>query len=322
MRRNPWIWGLAVLLMATVTRAEDAPVNPNLPLKEANPKLRMDKVLIGNWPGGPAVESKYWLGIACRPVTDALRAHVDVPEGHGVAVLNVVPDSPAAKAGIERHDILLKADGKKVAKPLDLVKAVEAAEGKEMTLELLREGKSKTLKATPQPRPEAAPPTEELEEPPMRDLHKWFERIRPDGAGGPSMRFRFLQPGMILPKDAPMHPPLPEDTTVTIMKHGDEPAKITVEHDGKKYETTEDKLDELPEEVRPFVDRMLGGGMPLGMKPGPVFHFTPEWPVPGQKTPMVVPEEETRQNRLEKRLDEMNRRLDQLREKFDAMRNR
>src|SRR5262245_15019342 len=61
----------------------------------------------------PRVEMpKYWIGLLGGPIPadDALRAHLDLPENQGLRVENVVPDSPAAKAGLKRHDILLRAN--------------------------------------------------------------------------------------------------------------------------------------------------------------------------------------------------------------------
>ena len=63
----------------------------------------------------------------------------------------MVPDSPAAKAGFERHDILLKANDKPLAHPHDLIEVVSEVGEKEMVVDLIRGGKAKTLKVTPDP---------------------------------------------------------------------------------------------------------------------------------------------------------------------------
>ena len=51
---------------------------------------------------------------------------------------------------------------------------------------------------------------------------------------------------------------LPDDMTVTVTKHGKDPAKITVAQADKTWEVTEDKLDDLPEEIRPHAEAILG----------------------------------------------------------------
>ena len=47
-------------------------------------------------------EDGYWLGVACGPMDAALRAHLDVPEGQGVIVNQVMEESPA-EGGIHTH---------------------------------------------------------------------------------------------------------------------------------------------------------------------------------------------------------------------------
>ena len=51
---------------------------------------------------------------------------------------------------------------------------------------------------------------------------------------------------------------LPKDMSVTITKEGEQPAKIVVKQGDKTWETTEDKLDDLPDEVRGHVQSFLG----------------------------------------------------------------
>ena len=53
---------------------------------------------------------KHWIGMLGGPATPELRAQLDIPEGQGLLVRQVVPDSPAAKAGLQDFDILLKAN--------------------------------------------------------------------------------------------------------------------------------------------------------------------------------------------------------------------
>ena len=51
-----------------------------------------------------------WLGVLTKPVSETLRIHLDVEEG--VVLDYVAPDSPASKAGLRQHDILLAVEGK------------------------------------------------------------------------------------------------------------------------------------------------------------------------------------------------------------------
>jgi serine protease Do len=65
-----------------------------------------------------------WLGVSIQPLTPELAREFGARDGKGVLVNEVVPDSPAAKAGLQRGDILLEFDGKKLEDPGDLRRAV------------------------------------------------------------------------------------------------------------------------------------------------------------------------------------------------------
>ena len=58
------------------------------------------------------------------PVTPELRAQIDIPEGQGLLVRQVVPDSPAAKAGLKNFDILLRANDTDLHDMRDLMELV------------------------------------------------------------------------------------------------------------------------------------------------------------------------------------------------------
>ncbi|HLF92016.1 MAG TPA: PDZ domain-containing protein, partial [Planctomycetota bacterium] len=69
--------------------------------------------------------------------------------GTGLLVSDVLPESPALKAGLKKNDILLKLDGKAVKGEEALAKYMQTAKvGQEATLTILRKGKEQTLKAT------------------------------------------------------------------------------------------------------------------------------------------------------------------------------
>src|SRR5690242_6252990 len=55
---------------------------------------------------------KYWIGSLGGPIPPehVLRAQLDLPENTGLLVANVVPNSPAAKAGLKQYDVMVKAN--------------------------------------------------------------------------------------------------------------------------------------------------------------------------------------------------------------------
>jgi serine protease Do len=65
----------------------------------------------------------------------------------GVQILEVLPDGPAAKAGITSGDLVIRIDGKDVADRRDLSRAFDRhAPGDTVNVTILREGESRDLK--------------------------------------------------------------------------------------------------------------------------------------------------------------------------------
>jgi serine protease Do len=116
---------------------------------------------------------------------------------------------------------------------------------------------------------------------------------------------------------------LPENLSITISKKGEEPTKIVVTRDDDVWELTEQDLRELPDEVRPHVERMLGR-FPLGNAAGfrvlprrPGQTAQPETrPGPPDNQDEPVPEAD----RMERQLDEMGQRLEEMRRSLDRWR--
>src|SRR3989449_2032394 len=65
-----------------------------------------------------------WLGVQVQPLTAELAREFSVKDAVGVLVSDVVPDSPAAKARIQRGDVLIEFDGKRLEGPVDLQRGV------------------------------------------------------------------------------------------------------------------------------------------------------------------------------------------------------
>jgi membrane-associated protease RseP (regulator of RpoE activity) len=270
----------------------------------------------------PIQLSEYWMGLECYRVPEVLRAQLNLPKDQGLAVASVLPDSPAAKAGIQAHDVLVKAGDKPLGKVQDLIEAVDAAKDKPLTLELVRGGKTMKLDVTPAKRPEGAMAAPGAPAPGMEweQMRKWIERMRPGEEGRPPLRFRFFSPGVILPPDAAAQPPLPEGMSIAITRQGKEPAKIVVKKGNEKWEVSEKELDKLPAEVRPHVERMLGrGGLDM---PGrsPLFDFVPQATTPEGEEPAKPETAAPSEGRMDKRLESLEHRLEQMRKSLEEMR--
>ena len=86
-----------------------------------------------------------WLGVRIQALTPDLADSFGLEKNRGVLVSGVFPDSPAAKGGLERGDILLFIDGKPIAGVGEfklLVASIPA--GKDVDLILWRRGEEKT----------------------------------------------------------------------------------------------------------------------------------------------------------------------------------
>jgi hypothetical protein len=96
----------------------------------------------------------YYIGVQSVPIEESLRAHLDIPAGQGLIVNEVMgKDTPAAKAGLKKNDILLELGGKPLTDVETLVAQIQATAGKPTALKILRGGKPTTIEVTPEKRP-------------------------------------------------------------------------------------------------------------------------------------------------------------------------
>lgn len=238
--RAGWLGMVALVLFSgALVQAQDAPRPPRHPRP-------------------PMPPSAFWLGIECFPADDTLRTQLGLPEGTGLVVGHVIPEGPAAKAGIESHDVLLKAGDRELREIRDLVEAVDAAQENELALEVVRAGERLTLTVQPARREVPDHPRGGLGRlmlPDQRSVEEFMDRFGIEFDGLDMERpfnLRIARPWVMLDGA------LPEDMSVTIEKKGKEPARLTVRKGEEVWEVTEDELAELPEEVRRKIEPMLG----------------------------------------------------------------
>jgi len=91
---------------------------------------------------GGKVERGY-LGVTIGSLDANLAESFGVKSGHGSLIQNIVPDSPADKAGLKRGDVIVAVDGKPVASENDFrLYIAQRQPGTKVKLSYLREGKS------------------------------------------------------------------------------------------------------------------------------------------------------------------------------------
>ncbi len=93
----------------------------------------------------PRLAARGFLGVQMVDLTPELREHFRVSKTAGVLVSKVVPDSPAARAGIRVGDIITAVDGQPVRWAGDLTRAVrDKKKGESVRIDYSRDGANAT----------------------------------------------------------------------------------------------------------------------------------------------------------------------------------
>src|SRR5262245_16603348 len=99
-----WLASFAVAVvgvMPVVASAQETPPNIVV-IDDATPGAS------ANQPAPPAVPD-HWIGVHFDGISDVIKTQLDIP--NGVTVIEVIDKSPAQKAGLQKHDILITANG-------------------------------------------------------------------------------------------------------------------------------------------------------------------------------------------------------------------
>jgi serine protease Do len=103
-----------------------------------------------------------YLGVNIQTLTPSLAQALKLDARNGALVSDVMPDGPAAQAGIQRGDVIVKFDGNTIDDSRDLATTVAGtAVGKETELLVLRDGQEKTLSLKVGTLPDQETPTAE-----------------------------------------------------------------------------------------------------------------------------------------------------------------
>ncbi len=90
-----------------------------------------------------------WLGVMIQKITPELASSFGLEQSEGALVGDVIPNSPAAKGGIERGDVIVKFNNKKIVKMETLPKVVAGTSpGITVPVEVVREGVRKIIDVT------------------------------------------------------------------------------------------------------------------------------------------------------------------------------
>jgi S1-C subfamily serine protease len=145
-----------------ITTAIESPVRGSVGVGFAIP-INAAKRLLPRLQTGQSIQHA-WLGISGTALTEEIAREIGLPAGttQGVVVAQVVPDGPAAKAGLRGGsggenatgvprggDIILAVDGRAVRRVQDISDHLDTkSPGESITLTILREGAKQEMKVT------------------------------------------------------------------------------------------------------------------------------------------------------------------------------
>jgi serine protease Do len=148
------LWVLPVL--AIEPPKDDAPPPPSVKTPASTPALNREE---NPRPGfdAPADKASAYIGLVTADIPEILAAHIGVKTGEGVVIREVAPDSPAAKAGFAKHDVITRVAGKSIGSPKEVSDVIVANHpGDEIAIDFVHEGKPASRMVKLEARPDRA----------------------------------------------------------------------------------------------------------------------------------------------------------------------
>lgn len=217
----PMFFAFASLLLTAPLQAEEEKKDPprDKPKTENRERRETGKKDDSGRPGlelkreakTPAPVKRTWVGVATTGIDYALREHLELAEGFGIQVIEVIPGSPADLGGLRNNDIITHFEDQHLISPEHLSILVKTKKsGEKVAFTIIRKGKEEvidvTLGETDEdrfnrfPSPHNLPPGHRFPPLPNRDDPQWQEsmkrhqdfwedwmnRNRPEWRGNPS----------------------------------------------------------------------------------------------------------------------------------------
>ena len=119
--------------------------------------INMAKAILGDLKEKGKV-TRGWLGVMIQRITPELQESFKLKNASGALVSDLVPNGPADLGGMKRGDVITRFDGVEIASMETLPKQVALIKpGKSVTVEVIREGKSRILDIKIEPMKEEKP---------------------------------------------------------------------------------------------------------------------------------------------------------------------
>jgi len=90
-----------------------------------------------------------WLGVETHEITADKAKELKLPAEHGAVLGKIIPDSPAAKAGLKENDVVTEINGQRVEGTTQFRRMIrEIPAGRTVRLTVWRDGRTQTITAT------------------------------------------------------------------------------------------------------------------------------------------------------------------------------
>jgi PDZ domain len=102
-------------------------------------------------------DRQWWIGVNLAEIDEAMRSQLSLTEGRGLLVQEVTDNSPAKQSGLQKFDVIDGwGDGTASGSVEEFSRTIQKSDGKTLTVQILRHGKSLSISITPQKRPSEA----------------------------------------------------------------------------------------------------------------------------------------------------------------------
>jgi predicted metalloprotease with PDZ domain len=134
---------LMLLLSVSICRSQEAPEAPEPPDMPEAPDTTLNLLTQAGNLGENA-----WLGVHVNDVTADRARELKLPGEYGALVRGVDKDSAAAKAGLQKDDVIVEFAGERVRSAAQLRRLIrETPSGRTVNLQVMRDGQAQTLSA-------------------------------------------------------------------------------------------------------------------------------------------------------------------------------
>ncbi|MGB2644284.1 MAG: PDZ domain-containing protein [Candidatus Acidiferrum sp.] len=151
MTKDIWIAGIACAALGLALVA--APSSSAAPQEQEQDQQRQMQAPPAPDGPGPMVffndEGASWLGVESQDVTTENVKDLKLPAERGVLLERIVPDSPAAKAGLKDHDVITEINGQRVEGEAQFRRMIqEIPAGRSAQFTVWRDGRAQTVEVT------------------------------------------------------------------------------------------------------------------------------------------------------------------------------